>query len=125
MEIVIKRMSVEDVNAVFEAFESWNKTRQQYGTYLNENLQGGRTTLLALFQGRMVGYGNLLITSYYAPFRDAGIPEINDLNVVRELQGKGIGTRIICELEKLARNLGYPAIGIGVGLTPVYSKAQR
>ena len=125
MGLVILQMHSGHVEGIFEAFRSWNKTRRQYENYLSENHQGRRLTLVAELDGRVVGYGNLLRDSYYAPFKAEGIPEINDLNVVTDLQGKGIGRELIKELESAARAQGHDIIGIGVGLGSDYAKAQK
>lgn len=126
METVqIVRMRAGDVDAVYEAFTSWKKARKQFENYFAENLDGSRTTLLAYLDGKVVGYGNLLKKSYYPPFVQDGIPEINDLNVVTNMQGRGIGTRSISELILLAKGMGYGRIGLGVVLSPDYAKAQR
>jgi GNAT superfamily N-acetyltransferase len=118
-------MNPGHVKGIYQAFKSWNKTLRQYEHYFSENQQGIRVTLVAELEGRVVGYGNLLKDSYYRPFKDGGIPEINDLNVVTDLQGQGIGRELIKELEALARAQGHAVIGIGVGLGSDYAKAQR
>jgi GNAT superfamily N-acetyltransferase len=118
-------MNSGHVEGIYQAFKSWNKTLQQYERYFSENGQGIRVTLVAELEGRVVGYGNLLNDSYYAPFKAEGIPEINDLNVVTDLQGQGIGRRIIMALEALAMAQGHTTIGIGVGLGLDYARAQR
>jgi GNAT superfamily N-acetyltransferase len=123
--LAISRMNSGHVQGIFESFRSWNKTLAQYDAYFMENVSGQRLTLVAEKEGRVLGYGNLLKESYYGPFKAAGIPEINDLNVVTAEQGKGIGREIIRELEAQARAQGFRKIGIGAGLGPDYAKAQR
>jgi GNAT superfamily N-acetyltransferase len=117
-------MQSSDTQAIADAFASWNKAVKQFEEYWAENEAGGRTTLLAVEDGKVIGYGNLLIESYYAPFKISGIPEINDLNVVIPRQGRGIGRKLIAALEDLAREKGFKVIGIGVGLGPDYKFAQ-
>jgi len=114
-----------DAPLIAEAFRSWNKTLAQYQQYFAENIEGWRLTLVAFEGETVVGYGNLLLKSYYDPFRELGIPEINDLNVVTPRQAQGIGRRLIQELEAEAMRRGYRQIGIGVGLSPDYARAQR
>ncbi len=72
--------------------------------------------------GEYRGHVRLLWKSDYPHFREAGIPEINDLNVAKAQRRQGIGTRLIRKCEKSA---GTPQIGIGVGLYPGYNNAQR
>ncbi len=124
-QLTIRRLRAADAAPIAAAFVGWNKLPAQYEKYDAENREGWRITLVALHDEAVVGYGNLLTASYHEPFRAAGIPEINDLNVIPPLQGTGIGRALIAALEDVARALGYARIGIGVVLTPDYAKAQR
>ncbi|BCM91413.1 hypothetical protein IAD21_03285 [Abditibacteriota bacterium] len=122
----IRAMKAEDVDAIFAAFQSWSKTHEQYERYSRENEAGLRVTIVATDEGgEVVGYTNVIWTPEYAPFAEAGIPEINDMNVVGEWQKRGIATAMIRECERIAREKGHPIIGIGFGLTPDYGAAQR
>jgi len=56
-------------------------------------------------------------------FREAGIPEIADFNVLIKYQRKGIGTRLMDEAERRIAQRSSIA-GIGVGLTSDYGAAQ-
>src|SRR5918993_2437299 len=85
MEFCIRRMTAEDVAAIADAFANFGKTRAQYELYFAEQGRGERSTLVAVAAGgRVVGYANVLWRSAYPHFRRAGVPEINDLNVVEE-----------------------------------------
>lgn len=125
MSITTRWMLQTDAPLIAEAFRSWNKTQAQYEAYFAENLAGWRLTLLALEGDTVLGYGNLLLKSYFEPFHAQGIPEINDLNVVTNRQSQGLGRRLIEELEAEALGRGYAQIGIGVVLHPDYDRAQR
>lgn len=114
-----------DIDPVTEAFAFMNKPREQYVGYWRENQTGERITLVALMDGRVVGYTNVLWQSGYPPFFSAGIPEINDMNVAGELRGRGIGRAMVAAAEAEARAAGKRIMGIGVGLTPDYSIAQH
>ncbi|MFB9329910.1 GNAT family N-acetyltransferase [Paenibacillus aurantiacus] len=85
---------------------------------------GARITVLAEADGRIAGCGHLVKESQYAPFREAGIPEVNDLNVLPEYRRRGIGDKLLVELEAIASR-SYASIGIGVGLYADYGPAQR
>ena len=61
--------------------------------------------------------------SDYPPFRDAGIPEIVDFNVLIKHQRLGIGTALLDEAERRIA-VRSPVAGIGVGLTADYGAAQ-
>ncbi len=52
-----------------------------------------------------------------------GVPEINGLDVVDSVQGKGIGTAVIRRLARLAVDRGFDRIGLGV--EPTNDGARR
>lgn len=122
----IRSMEADDVKGLFEAFRSWNKPSTQYERYWSENANKARATLLATDEaGKVVGYANIVWKPDYAPFAEAGIPEINDMNVVADWQRRGIATAMIRECERIAHEAGHSTLGIGFGLTPDYGAAQR
>lgn len=122
----IRRMERSDREAIFEAFQSWNKPRDQYDRYWRENEEGLRVTVLATDgEEKVIGYTNVIWTPEYVPFAAGGIPEINDLNVVGEWQKRGVGTALIKECERIVWQEGRKEVGIGFGLTPDYGAAQR
>lgn len=125
MNCAIRKMVRGDVDAIAETFRSWNKRREQYERYFEENRRGGRVTLVAVVGGEVVGYANVLWESDYEPFRRGGVPEINDLNVAREHQNRGVGRALIREAEHVIGAAGKPSAGIGVGQTPDYAAAQH
>jgi 2-polyprenyl-3-methyl-5-hydroxy-6-metoxy-1,4-benzoquinol methylase/GNAT superfamily N-acetyltransferase len=123
--VTISRMTEPDIAAIAKAFERWHKTVKQYEGYFAEQQRGERVVLVAKLAGDVVGYGTLLSLSGYAPFREQGIPEIADLNVIREYQHKGIGSALVYAAERLARACGCAAIGIAVEQSPDYESANR
>ena len=125
MDYAIRRMVRGDIGAITDTFVRMNKRREQYERYFEENLSGRRVTLVAVAGGEVVGYTNVLWESGYGPFRLEGIPEINDLNVIDGWRKRGVGSALIREAERVAREAGKPVMGIGVGLTPDYAAAQR
>ena len=126
MTFNIQRMCTSDVAALIAAFEvAWNKPPGQYQRYWAENESGTRITLIAWVGDELAGYGNLLWRSDYAPFSEAGIPEINDLNTLEPFRKHGIASAIIHACERIAAEHAKPIMGIGVGKTPDYANAQR
>jgi GNAT superfamily N-acetyltransferase len=123
--LVIRRMIEGDIERLAMAFASWNKPRAQYERYWAENGQGSRVTFVALVDGAVAGYTNVLWCSAYEPFRREGIPEINDLNVLGPYRRRGIATALITACEDLAREAGKPVMGIGVGVPADYDAARR
>jgi GNAT superfamily N-acetyltransferase len=125
MNYMVRRMIRSDIEAIAETFTSWNKRREQYERYFEENQLGERDTLVAVMGERVVGYVNVLWESDYEPFRRGGVPEINDLNVINEHQKRGIGSALIHAAECVVAEAGIAVVGIGVGQTPDYAAAQR
>ena len=121
----IRRMQADDPSALATVFADMNKSRVQFERYWQENIDGRRVTLVALLDGRVVGYTNVIWESDYESFRQQGIPEVNDMNTVTPLRGKGIGTRMLQAAEEPVRQKGMRFIGIGVGVTPDYAIAQK
>lgn len=91
-----------------------------------EKQQAGTLDIyMALYRGEPAGYCLLNWQPKYGLFQKLGIPEIQDLNVVRALRRKGIGTSMISYCEDKARQKGNHQIGIGVGLGSSFGAAQR
>lgn len=74
--------------------------------------------------GEFVGYGCVSWRSEYPLFRDASIPEIQDLNVLPDHRRQGVGTALLDALERViaARS---PLAGLGVGVYSDYGSAMR
>ena len=66
----------------------------------------------------------MVSTPEYPYFRDNGIPEIEDLNVLDHLRRRGIASALMDEAERRIGEKSRVA-GIGVGLHPGYNAAQR
>jgi GNAT superfamily N-acetyltransferase len=123
--IAIRRMREEDIDAIVETFLVWHKYRPQYERYFAEQQRGEREVLVALDQDAVVGYGTVVWRSGYEQFREAGIPEIVDLNVISGYQRRGIGTALIRAAEELVQASGKRVIGITVEQTPEYAAPNR
>lgn len=123
--VKIRKMIAQDPKPIAQAFAHMHKTQEQYDRYWQENVVGERITLIAELEGTIVGYTNIIWLPVYESFREQGIPEINDMNVVAPLRCNGIGTKLIAAAEAIARHSGKSVIGIGVGATPDYAIAQK
>jgi hypothetical protein len=73
----IRKMLRSDIEAIAASFAHRNKTVEQYERYFIENQQGDRLNLVAMLDELVVDYPNILSSSDYTSFRDAGIPEVN------------------------------------------------
>lgn len=126
IHLTIRLLEASDIAPIAAAFAAigWNKPAVQYERYLAEQAAGERTVLVALLEGVFAGYLTLCWQPAYPPFAEAGIPEIQDFNVLPALQRRGIGT---CLMEEAERRIGErsPVVGIGVGMTADYGAAQR
>lgn len=123
--VSIAPMTEADTAAIARAFERWQKTAEQYEEYYTQQRRGERAVLVARLAGLVVGYVTLQTTSGYVAFREEGIPEIADLNVINEHQRKGIGSALVYAAERLARQRGNAAVGIGVEQSPACEAANR
>ncbi len=121
----ICNLEESDCLPISEAFtrQGWNKPAEQHYGYFRESLEGKREILVAKVAGKFAGYLTIVWQSDYPSFREAGIPEIVDFNVLKKHQRRGIGAALMDAAERriAARS---PIAGIGVGLTPDYGAAQ-
>jgi GNAT superfamily N-acetyltransferase len=125
-DVVIRRLRRGDPHAIAGAFAlvGWSKTVEQYERYLAEQDAGSRVCYVAEQHGQFAGYCTLLWDSSYLPFRQAGIPEVNDLNVLPDFRNQGIGNALLDAIESTARDRSA-IVGLGVGLYRDYGAAQR
>ena len=111
------------IAAAFTAI-GWDKPQAQFERYLDEQTADSRPVLVARLDGAFAGYVTVVWETGYAPFREAGIPEIQDFNVLPQYRRRGIGTALMDAAEALIAQRS-PLAGIGVGLYPDYGPAQR
>ena len=124
--LTIRPLESGDIQPIAVAFAAigWNKPASQYAGYLAEQQRGERVVLLALVRDAFAGYLTIVWQSGYAPFAEAGIPEIVDFNMLPQYRRRGIGSRLMDAAE--ARIAERSAVaGIGVGMYPDYGPAQR
>lgn len=128
MDIVINEISDEKLSlfwTLLERYSGW-VDRDYYEYCLERAKQGDMQIFTAcLADGEMIGHCLLNWVPRYAMFKALGVPEIQDLNVVREYRQKGVGRRIIAFCEDKARLRGREMMGIGVGMDHSFGAAQR
>ena len=112
-----------DISAAF-ALLGWNKPASQYERYLDEAALGIRTTIIARLDRAFAGYVTIKWNSDYPVFRDATVPEVQDLNVLPDFRRRHIGSRLMDEAEKMIVARSRVA-ELGVGFDPEYGAAQR
>lgn len=93
-------------------------------TCLEEQSRGLFRCLVAHESDQYAGHIKLVWASHHPYFIRESIPEIQDLNVLPNQRGRGLGTSLIRQCERIARERS-PVVGIGVGLHPGYNNAQR
>ena len=124
--LAIRALRENDPPVIAAAFAQmgWNKHEAQYRQYLGEQSAGTRTCLVAIVDGQFAGYVTVNWRPSYPGFSEQNIPEIQDLNILRQFQKQGIASRLLDRAEtEVARYSGI--VGIGVGLHPGYNVAQR
>lgn len=119
-------MTTDDARPLHEAFAAlgWEKPAAQFERYVAEAQVGEKVCLVAEVDGRLAGYCTLCWTSDYPPFRNAGVAEIVDLNVLPAFRRHGVATALMDALEHTAATR-CDTIGLGVGLYADYGPAQR
>ena len=126
MTLIIRPLRATDCEQMSAAFQQqgWeDKTTAQYEGYLQLQESGERDVLFAEWKGTFAGYLTINWGSHYPPFREQGIPEVVDFNVLKKYQRLGIGAALMEEAERRIHQQS-PHAGIGVGMTADYGAAQ-
>jgi len=136
-EFIIRQMIESDIEGLAHIFGKWHKFPPQFERYFHLHQLGKRVVLVAVLMDDAIqsdgpslkdgitGYTNLVWETEYEPFRQEGVPEIVDLNVMTEYQRRGIGSALIAEAEDIAREHGKHIIGISVSQSPGFEDANR
>ncbi len=125
--VLVRRMAREDIDLISSTVSAagWNDhPRSLYENYAASQEADRRVVLLAFWEGELAGFLTVIWESNYPPFRDEGVPEVNDFGVLPSLRRRGIGTRLMDEAEAVIATRS-PVAGIGVGMMPSYGPAQR
>lgn len=125
-DLEIRFLRDDDPEMISEAFKDigWGKPATQYQRYLREQAAGTRICLVAALGNQFAGYVTVNWAPAYPGFAEHNIPEIQDLNVLPRFRRQGIASRLLDRVEQeVVRRSAI--VGIGVGLHPGYSSAQR
>ena len=126
--ITVRCMEAGDVNILAEEFgmkQGWkDKTVELFAKYFNEQNSGARHVLVALVDGVVAGYVTLLPNDTVGPFANKNFPTICDFNVLIKFQRQGVGSILMDEIEKTAKQTSK-VVCLAVGLYTNYGAAQR
>ena len=124
----IRELYAEDIECIAEAFDAigWSshKPLSQYQRYYAEQGDGSRDVLVAFIEKEFAGYLTIVWEPEYLPFKNSGIPEVQDFNVLPDFRRKKIGTALMDAAEEVISTRSE-IVGIGVGMYPDYGNAQR
>jgi GNAT superfamily N-acetyltransferase len=115
-----------DIPLIVTAFSDigWDKPTALYQKYLEEQEKGERCVWIAFKEDNFAGYVTLKWQSEYFPFREKGIPEISDLNVLPKFRKQGVAS-VLLDLAEAEARTRSPKVGIGFGLLADYGDAQK
>jgi GNAT superfamily N-acetyltransferase len=122
----IRSLNRLDPSIIAAAFASVGsvKPEAQYELYLEQEVAGERTCLVASVHEEFAGYVTINWRPTYPGFAELGIPEIQDLNVLPTFRRRGIASRLL-DLAEAQAARRHCVVGIGVGLHAGYNAAQR
>lgn len=125
-DLKISKADAADFHRLAAAFAGppWQKSPAQYERYKQEQGEGNREVLVAAYGEEVAGYLNVVWEPNHVPFREAGIPEIQDFNVIAQFRRRGVGTRLMDQAEELIGKHST-TVGIAVGLYDDYGSAIR
>lgn len=115
-------LSIQVVNKTSELF--WSLPLDDKA-YYEDCFARDIDVVVAVMDGKAAGYALLNWEPKYGYFKVHNLPEIQDLNVLKEHREQGIGRAIIEFCEGLVRRKGVDTMGIGVGLDSSFGAAQR
>ena len=126
MNIEIRILQESDIPLISNSFtfQGWNKPEEIYSAYFADQQRGERTVLLVFLENQFAGYLTVIWNSDYSYLSYKNIPIISDLNVLIKFQKQGLATKLLDYSEDVVAKRSK-IIGIGVGLTQDYGRAQR
>ena len=113
----IQRAQLEDIGKLAPLFDAYRIFYQQESdikaakTFLKERLKNGQSIILmALWKEKVVGFTQLYITSSSVSMQPFFI--LNDLYVLTEFRGKGIGEKLLETAKELCRERGFKGLAL-------------
>ncbi len=124
--LLIRPLLESDMDAFAKAFraQGWTPKPEVHRRYLLEQEKGLRRVFVAETNGVPAGYLTLVPKAETGPFAGKEWPEIQDFNVLKAYQRRGIGSALMDAAEEAASRLS-DTVTLGVGLHSGYGPAQR
>jgi GNAT superfamily N-acetyltransferase len=125
--VTIRRATLEDADwmqSIFDTRMGWTKPPGYFYNCCLQQVEDQIVLWVAVDGADYVGHVKVAWMPNYPYFRDNGIPEIQDLNVLPRYRRQGIASQLVDTCETIMRERSKVA-GIGVGLYADYGPAQR
>ncbi|MCL2216583.1 MAG: GNAT family N-acetyltransferase [Defluviitaleaceae bacterium] len=125
-DVSIRPIEEKDINTILRNYaeQGWSKPREVIEKYLDGQKNNCLYVFIAEYMNDIAGYTVLYPDTDVGPFAFKKIPVISDFVVFEKYQRKGIGNKILDEVEKKACELS-DRVQLGVGLHSGYGAAQR
>lgn len=127
MMVSVRQAAYENADwmqSSFDGLMGWKKPPGYFHNCCDRQAEGQLVLLVAADGDQYAGHVKVVWSPDYPYFRDNGIPEIQDLNVLPTYRRQGVATALVDTGENLIRQRSKIA-GIGVGLYADYGPAQR
>jgi GNAT superfamily N-acetyltransferase len=127
MMVSVRQATYENADWMQDSFDGlmgWKKPPGYFHNCCDLQAEGQLVLLVAADGDHYSGHVKVVWSPDYPYFRDNGIPEIQDLNVLPMYRRQRVATALVDTAENLIRQRSKIA-GIGVGLYADYGPAQR
>lgn len=123
----IRKATQEDIEALYSLTSAENHVKDEgyFERCFEEASNGRREFFIVEDDNNLAGYCFYQRFPRYQPFKSLGIPEIQDIYIHPSHRQKGLATALIQACIDEARKEQKDIIGLGVGLTSNYGKAQK
>ena len=122
----IRDLRPDDVCPIVEreTAQGWQPHMEKYEMRLRHQKEGKSVSLVAAYDGAVMGYINVYPDSTWGAFANQGYPEIVDFGVLEKYRRNGVGSKLMDIAEEIAS--GYARmVYLGVGMHSGYGSAQR
>ena len=119
---IVQPAQIPQLEPVLATALDWDAAT--FAAIFAEHEDGASTTILAFEGDRVIGSVTIRWHARYPPFRDAGIPLIQHIEIAYHERGRGLGNQLLAQAEdQIAQR--SPVAGLCVGIFDAYGRAQR